>query len=65
VYGQAPRHGQGPGYGQAAGYGGDGRFEEKSTPWGKIIGIGCGALLVVMLVSAVVSVLMMLLVDVG
>ncbi|WP_304454533.1 hypothetical protein [Nocardiopsis sp. YSL2] len=70
VYGRPPAYVQGPGYGQgtpSAGYGPYtyGQPEEKSTPWGKIIGIGCGVLLLVMLVSAVVSVLMFVLVDVG
>ncbi|GAB2501619.1 hypothetical protein [Nocardiopsis aegyptia] len=69
AYGRPPHYVQGPGYGQgtpSAGYGSYayGPPEEKSTPWGKIIGIGCGALLVVMLVSAVVSVLMFILVGV-
>ena len=70
VYGQPPRYVQGPGYGQgtpSAGYGSYsyGPPAEKPTPWGRIIGIGCGVLLLVMLVSAVVSALMFILVGVG
>lgn len=52
-YGQA--YGYGPGSGAGQGYppqGGYGPPETRPTPWGRILGIGCGVLLLLMFVIA-------------
>ncbi|MGW5879665.1 hypothetical protein ACWFMI_24245 [Nocardiopsis terrae] len=55
--GYAPGYGEYPGapgtYQTPGGYGGPGGFRPappKQTPWGKIIGIGCGVLLLLLMV---------------